>query len=252
MDKKSKKKFHISSKAYLVASIAIALIGFCGIVSANLDLGSRLIDKLADKISPELILERLGLSAPLEMLGLATIDSANTGLTNLRLAGTLEMGSSVDAEKFLVTQADIEDWPAASSSIRFSNDRSTTSTMARLIIDGTGTKSKVVSSSVLFSCGNVDANPTYTYNSLPGTRPSGIINGYHAVTGTQPYYDSFATTTPSVLVGPGESVDCIVQHVGLIQDITDCIVDGGGCEAVTSTNRGWDANVIVLWQWVTE
>ena len=251
MAKQEKKKVYLSSKFYLASFVILALIGLGGAVKANLGLGELLVSKLADKIPVELILERLGLSELSDKFGLTTINSANTGLTNLRIAGVLQMGSSSSTNKYYVTQYDVEDWPATTSSLRFANNRSTTSTVSRVVFDGTGTATQVVSSTFIISCGNVNANPAYAYNSAQGTRPGGLIEAARFTTGTQPYFDSLSTSTVSVLVGPGESLDCLAQANGVATTV-ECANNGIGCEAVTSTNRGWDANVIVEWSYVDE
>ena len=251
MAKKEIKKVILSPKFYLATFVILALFTLGGVVKANLGLGELLVSKLADKVSAELILEKLGLSNLSNSLGLTTINSANTGLTNLRIAGVLQMGSSSSTNKYYVTQYDVEDWPAATSSLRFANNRSTTSTVSRVVFDGTGTATKIVSSTFIISCGNVNANPAYAYGSAQGTRPGGVIDAARFTTGTQPFFDSISTTTPSVLVGPGESLDCLAQGNGTATTV-ECDRNGVGCEAVTSTNRGWDANVIVEWSYVDE
>lgn len=262
MTKNKKGKVNFSSKIFLVAAIALVLVGAGGLVKSKTDLGELFVQKLADKVSPETLLAALGLGVSFdEELGLTTIASANTGLTNLRIAGVLQMGSSSSTSKYLVTQYDVEDWPSGTSSVRFTNNRSTTSTVNRVVINGTGTDSQVVSSTFIISCGNVNANPNYAYNSAQGTRPGGFIDAARFATGSQPYYDSIVTSTADkvlgttqlspALIGPNEHFDCLAQANGVASSV-QCAGDRVSCEAVTSTNRGWEANVVVEWNFVDE
>lgn len=246
---RKKKQAPMQGKALLVASIMIALVGVVGMASATPDLGARLLDRLVDKVSGDMVLDRLmGNQPEEEEMGLSIIESANTGLTNLRIAGELQLGSSTSTGKFLASQVDVVDWPAGSHYVALKNNRTTTSTVDRLRFDMTGTATQVASSTFYLNCG-VGTSDTVAANA---TTPAQMIDDYAIVTTTQKVIDSFdddIALLPSILVGPGEFFTCHVQsQLGGVPGQCDSAPES--CENVTSTNRGWIADMITEWSWV--
>lgn len=247
-------KVKLEAKIWKVAFLVVAVLGVATVTNASYSSSFResLIEGLVAKITPDLLLERLGLNQPAEenqTLGLATISSSNTGLTNVRIGGVLQRGSSSSTYIYDVSQMDVEEFPTGTNTLKFTNGRSTTSSLTRLIFDMTGTAAQIASSSFRLNCGTSTLS---SVNNDVVLKPRGIIDGYLVATGSQKIVDSAddgdngTLGRASVLVAPGQNVLCSVVHG---ESATGCGGTVGECENVTSTNRGWRATVKAFWNW---
>lgn len=226
------------TKIWFAAFLLIAVLGLGTFVSANQDFRSLLIEKIAEKISPQL-LEKLDVID--ETLGLNVISTSNTGLTNLRVGGELQRASSETQTYYTVDQYDVEPWPTSTTTLSFQNDQTVTTTVwAEIVMSG------IVSSTVNFSCGTSTLG--YVLYDVSDTEPQGLIDDYQAVTST---YDTVIDSIDDddqgthghskIEVGPSQYLTCFAQNIY----VAGCT--GSVCESVTSTKRGWSAIVRVHW-----
>lgn len=176
-------------------------------------------------------------------LGLAVISTSNTGLTNVRIGGVLQRGSSSSTGNYNVSQYDVETFPTGTSSFSFNNGRSSTSTVHIEIVER-----GIVSSSFQYSCGD-SAQTAVAFDST--TPPDQLVAVTDFVTSTFGKVITSLTSTSSISIGPGRNLTCFAQS-NFGSGGGGCGDTTGGtdfCEQVSSTNRGWSLDMRAVWQW---
>lgn len=235
---------------------ALAFAGILGLSGAAFAESPSLRELLAEKLSDKLVSKleaSLGLEE--EALGLANIDVSATGLTNLRVGGKRCYGSSSSTDIYRCSQKDVEEWPGGTTTLAIQNNRSTSSTLSRVVFDMSGARGEVASSSFLLSCGTSTARYV-AYNSA--APPSAIFRDVLIATSSQVVLDSLLATSTfpnpdigsrfTVIVPPSAYLVCIAQGLG-IPGSRLCDQNGVQCEAPTSSNRGWQAVLSADWEW---
>lgn len=246
----------VKTKLWKAAFVISAVLGLTTYVAADQDFRSLFAEKLADKVPVEQLLGILNEEE--QEVGLNVISTSNTGLTNVRIGGVLQRGSSSSTSYYRVDQYDVETWPTNTTTFAIQNTRSSSSTLERLIVDFSGTGNQVASTTFYFSCGTSTRQFVAFDAADP---PDALFNDEEVATSTQPLFDSANNRTndsttgtlrarSSVLVGPNHYLVCHAQNSitsrGRCPDQSGA---GDGCEPVTSTNRGWIANLRLQWGW---
>lgn len=267
-------KLRIQNRVLRWALAIISAFGLSGIAFAE---SASFRELLAEKLSEKLVANvesALGILPAEEELGLANIDVSATGLTNLRVGGKRCYGSSSSTYIYRCGQLDVESWPVGTNTLAFQNTRSTTSTVESVLFDMTGTRAQTASSSFSVSCGTSSQQFAPAPGEVFGQGANGIapfvLNQLQIATGTQIVYSSLATSSPGsniasgveivgtgnnyaspppslVLVPPNAYLVCRAEMPNSPNRMCDSA--GVQCEAVTSSNRGWIANMSVEWSW---
>lgn len=226
-----------------IVAIAMGVLGVSSIAMANVSLRELLVEKLADKVPVNRLLANLGLGEEEDKsLGLAVINTSNSGLTNVRIGGALQRGSSSSTGNYSVSQFDVETHPVTTNTIAFQNTRTASSTVNIEVVER-----GVVSSSFKYACGS-SATP-FVHHSL--ATPSELVASTVFPTSTFGKIISSITATSSMSIGPQQYLVCAAQTNWGTATAPTC---GGGtgtdyCEQVTSSNRGWSLDIRTMWNW---
>lgn len=191
-------------------------------------------------------------------LGIANPQEPTSDFLNLRVHGPFQTCEGETSTLCYVRVTETKQWDKTTTTLFFTNGRSTSSTLSRLVFDMTNAGTTAVASgTMMISCGT-STSQFVIYNA--SNTPNSIWNDVVIPTSTQVVLDSAiyssGTTPVAALIGqmgativpPQGKIACILQ-VPVTNSCNPTVGTGVSCEQVTSTQSNWAAKVMATWNW---